>query len=166
MEAVSTVTVLAVLGSLTSNILYSAIDGYTSAATRGQLQGELSIGVDQIVRLLRAIERDSASGGEPAIVSVSPTSIVWNTNSSLTLSGTQLLHSDAGQPAVMLLDDVSAFSIQTYDEDDSILPGSMTGSACRAVRQIAVSISIQRFGTTESLSTTIFVRAAMQVTAP
>lgn len=161
-ELIATIVVLAVLGSITSLLVLNAVDGYSGAATLAQLHGEASIALDRAVRELRKIELDSvATGVAPNISSVTPTSIAWEPNSSLSLSGAQLMFVDNGATAAVLLDDVSALSITTYDESNASLPASLAGDQCDPIRRIALDVTLQRHGVSETLRTKVFIRSTL-----
>ena len=55
-ESMATVSVLAILGSITSFLVLDAVDGYTDASNSAQLHAELSIALDRAARELRMIE--------------------------------------------------------------------------------------------------------------
>ncbi len=161
-ELIATIVVLAVLGSITSLLILNAVDGYSEAATSAQLHGEASIALDRAVRELRKIELDSAATGvAPNISSVTPTSIAWEPSSSLSLSGAQLMFVDNGATAAVLLDDVSALSMTTYDESNTALAASLTGVACDPIRRVALEVTLQRHGVSETLRTKLFIRSTM-----
>src|SRR5258707_12521358 len=95
----------------------------------------------------RAIPLDpAATPAAPLISSVTPTSIAWNTNYSLALSGSQLRLVVAGGGASTLLDTVTGFSIQCYDQSNAPLATTLSGAGCSPVRRIAVSITVSRQG--------------------
>ena len=60
------------------------------------------------------------------------------------------------------MDDVSAFSVQTYDEDNAALGATLTGAACDPIRRIELDLTLQRSGVTTSLRTKLFVRSTMR----
>lgn len=161
-ESIAAIVVLAVLGSITSLLILAAVDGYSDAATSAQLHGEASIALDRAVRELRKIELDSAAAGvAPNISSVTATSIAWEPNSSLSLSGAQLLFVDNGAAAAVLLADVSALSIATYDESNTALAASLTGDQCDPIRRVALDVTLQRHGVSETLRTKVFIRSTL-----
>ena len=155
-ELIATMTILAALGSVVSVVIASSTDGYTRASTTAQLHSELSVALDRIDQMLRYIPN---IGGSPDITSLSGTSITWETDWSLNLNGAQLLLVKNGGTASVLLDDVSALSIQAYDESNAPLGASLSGTACGAIRRIAINITLTRNGVTEALRTRVFLRA-------
>ena len=161
-ESIATIVVLAVLGSITSLLIVNAVDGYSEAATSAQLHGESSIALDRAVRELRRIELDSAATGvAPNISSVTPTSIAWEPNSSLSLSGARLMLVDNGATAAVLLDDVSALSITTYDQSNTALAASLTADQCDPIRRIVIDVTLQRHGVSDTLRSKVFIRSTM-----
>ncbi len=161
-ESIATMVVLAVLGSITSMLILTEVDGYSDAATSAQLHGEASIALDRAVRELRKIDLDSAAAGvAPNISSVTATSIAWEPNSSLSLSGAQLMFVDNGAAAAIMLADVTAFSVGTYDEDNAALAASLTGDACDPIRRIVLDVTLARSGASESLRPKLFIRSTL-----
>ncbi len=155
-------TIIATLGSVASTLVYSAIRSYTDASTGAQLHSEVSIAMERMVRELRRIEEDSAlPGAQPRISSVSPTSIAWNGNWSLSLNGTDLELVEAGGMARVLQSGVTAFSIQTYNDANAALPGTLLGPACAVIQRIQLQLTASRQGATTTLRTKLFVRAVM-----
>ncbi len=115
-EAIATIVVLAIIGSIASLLILNAVDGYTDAATTAQLHIEASTAMDRIVRELRRVPLDSgAAGVAPDINDVTPTSITWGANGELSLTGNNLQVTTGGPPLGDLLDDVIAFTVQTYE---------------------------------------------------
>jgi prepilin-type N-terminal cleavage/methylation domain-containing protein len=167
-ESMATVVVLAIMGSLTSFLILDAVDGYTDASTSAQLHGELSVALDRAVREIRMIELDgTASGLAPNITDVTPTSIFWTDSDLdsylLQLSTTDLiLQIDNGLPAVLAAN-VSAFSVTTYDEDNSQLAATLTGDSCDPIRRVELEVTLQRGGVSESLRTRTFIRSTMSL---
>jgi prepilin-type N-terminal cleavage/methylation domain-containing protein len=167
-ESMATVAVLATLGSIASFLVLDAVDGYSETATSALLHAELSIALDRATRELRKIEPDAgAAGVAPNVTNVNAADndIQWTDSDSdaysLYQSGSSLmLEVDGGGPAV-LLDDLAAFTVLTYDEDNGPLAAPLTGAACDDIRRIALNVTVQRNGVTESLRTRVFIRSMM-----
>lgn len=160
-EVITAIVILGVLGSVASVILSSAVKSYDSAATQAQLQTELSIGMDRIDGELRAVALKSGSVA-PNITSVTGSSIAWNSNYSLSVSGTNLMFTDNGAAAAILLSNVTAFSVQACDESNTALAATLSGSACDAIRRIQIQITMQRNSVTESLRDKIFLHCMVE----
>jgi prepilin-type N-terminal cleavage/methylation domain-containing protein len=163
-EAISTVSVLAVLGSIASMLVVNSVNAFTQAATAAQLQTELSIALDRIDRHMRDVQLDASAGAgviAPDIASVSATSITWHTDYSLSFSGDQVLLVENGGTARILLDDVTSFIIQTCDDDDTPLSTTLSGAGCDPIRRIAVTATAQRSGVSQSLRMKAFIRSTM-----
>jgi prepilin-type N-terminal cleavage/methylation domain-containing protein len=161
-EAVAAMALVATLGSVSSMIIYTGITGYRDAVMRGQLHSEISAAFDRLTRALWSIGRDtSATVVAPNITSVTATSITWDTNWSLSLSGSQLMLSEAGGTARSILNDVTSFSIQCYNESNTALAASLSGSATQAIRRIQLQATVSRHGQTETLRTRVFIRSCM-----
>lgn len=156
-------TILAALGSVASSILMAAMNGYTNSAIGAQLQSDASIALDRIIRELRKVPRDSsASSNAPTISSVTASSIAFNTNYNLTRSGTTLNFVDNGAASRPLLQDVSSFAVQSYDESGTALATTLSGTACNAIRRIQITISLTRYGVSATVRTSLFIRPTME----
>ena len=161
-EAIATIVVLAIIGSIASLLILNAVDGYTDAATTAQLHIEASTTMDRIVRELRKIPLDSgAAGVAPDINDITTDSITWGANGEISLSGSKLQITTTGPPLRDILDGVTAFSVQTYDEDNAALAATLTGAACDPIRRIELDLTLQRNDQSASLRTKLFVRSTM-----
>ena len=161
-EAIATIVVLAVLGSLASTILIEASDGYFAGQVHAQLHTEASIAMDRIVRECRNIELDeSADDIAPDIDSVTDTSMTWTADNSLTLDGSNLLLTVGGGAPHVLLSDVSAFEIQTYDESNNALNQPRQAARCDSIRRVRIRLTVTRHGESETLRTKVFLRSTM-----
>ena len=168
-ESMATIVVLGVLGSAASFLVLDAVDGYMDAATRAQLHAELSIALDHALREIRKIELDSTAVGEvaPNITSISATSLVWENSaaqeSSLTLSGTDLLLKVAPAGAATLMTNVTDLTIKGYDDgvDPDTEVGPCPPPVCGTIRRISVEVTAERGGISESLRFKVFIRSTM-----
>lgn len=161
-EAIATIIILAIIGSMASMIIINAVDGYVDAATEAQLHMEASTAMDRIVRELRKIPLDSlAAGVAPDIDDVTATSITLASGTEISLSGNKLRLANAGPPAKDLLKDVTAFSVQAYDESNTALAASLSGAACDPIRRLELDLTLQRAGATATLRTKLFIRSTM-----
>jgi hypothetical protein len=164
----ATVAVLATLGSIASFLILDAVDGYSEASASAQLHAELSIAMDRAMREIRKIEPDTgAAVVAPNITDINAagSNIQWTDSDSdaysLYKSGSDLMLEVDGGGAAVLLSDVTAFTVQTYDEDDGVLANPLTGAACDDIRRVVLAVTVQRNAATESLRTKIFIRSMM-----
>ncbi len=159
-ELLCAMVILGVLGSVTAAIIARASASFSGAGIGGQLSSEASGALEVITRRLRDIDGVAASvPAAPSITSVSSSSIVFNTNSSFTLAGTQVLFSDAGTTSMPIANDVTTFSLTALDESGSAIALPVSGSDTAAIRRIGVTIALSRSGITETLRTQVFIRA-------
>ena len=162
-ESIAVMSVLAVIGSISSALIYTGVTSYRDASTLGQIHEEEATAMARLAVELRKIPLSSSAGTmAPLISSVTAASMAWNTNYSLTLTGSQLLLVEAGGASSVLLDNVTAFSITCYDESNAAMAASLSGAACYPIRRIAVSFTVSRQGTTDTLRTKFFIRSTMQ----
>ena len=161
-ELISTVVILAALGSVASGVILTAADGYVDGATRAQLHTELSTALDRCVREVRNIQLDGEAGGVgPDIDEVTATSMRWDDDWSISLTGERVMLTVDGGPAAVLLADVTSFGIQMWDEDDAALGATLSGSACDAIRRVRIDATVSREGVSERLRTKVFIRSTM-----
>ena len=165
-ESMGAVVIIAVLSGFASMIILNAVDGYTNAAVSAQLHAELSIALDRAQRELRKIELKSGSGNAPNITSVADTDIQWTDKDSdtyrLRQNGTTLeLTIDNAGPSILLAD-VTSFSVQTSDEDDDSLANPVSAGNLLLIRRVALSVTLQRSGVSETLQTNVFIRSTMR----
>lgn len=165
-EAVATMTVLAVVSVAASRIIFAATDAYAGSAARSHLSAEGSAAMERIAAELRAIPSRAGAPGTPWIDSVSANSVSWGGGSTLSRSGDRVLLAVDGDAARTLLSNVSAFSIACFDAADQPLPANLSGSACDAVRRIEITLTLSRSGVNETLRTRVFPRCATTGAAP
>lgn len=159
-EALATIVILATLGSLVSVIIVRAADQYSATAVAGRLQGQLNQAMERVYRELQSVP--ARAGATPVVAEIStvtPTSVTFRTNWTLSQSGGQLLLAEAGAAAQPLLTDVSAFSVQALDSQGTAMGSNLSGSACDPIRRLSITISTTRAGVTETLRTRVFIRA-------
>ena len=162
-ETIAVMSILGIVGSVSSLLIYSGVASYRGAAVLAQIHEEEATAMARLAVEFRKIPLDGTAGSmAPQISSVTATSIAWSTSYSLTLSGTQLRLVEAGGATSTLLDNVTAFSIQCYDEGNAALGASLSGAACYPIRRITVSFTVSRQGTTDTLRTKFFIRSTMQ----
>jgi len=156
-EAIATIVVLGVIGSLVSSIILRSINDYTTIATSAQAQADLSSAMDRLDRELREIALKSGGGVRPDITTAGVNSITYATSKVFALSGTTLNYTDSSG-TTPLLDNVSTFTIQAFDADNTSLGATVSGAACDNIRRLAITVAITRNNVTETLRTKVFLR--------
>ena len=161
-EMMAAMTIVAAVGSVPSAVIYSAIRSYQEASTRAVLHADAATALDDAFRLLSSISRDtSAAVVAPAISSLTATSVTWNTNFSLSLSGTQLMFSEAGATARPLLNNISSLTISAYDESNAALAATLSGASPQPIRRLQLQVTVTRNGISETLRMRVFIRSMM-----
>jgi prepilin-type N-terminal cleavage/methylation domain-containing protein len=160
-ETIATITVLAVLGSMASMLVMTSVNGFTGASTAAQLHTEASIALDRIDRAMRDIPNHPTVAGAADIASITASSITWQTNYSLSLSGGQLMLVENGGTSRVLLSDVASFSVQAYDESNTALASSLSGSACEPVQRVRFTVTLERNGVSHTLRSKVYLRGVM-----
>ncbi len=162
-EAITTIAILAAVMGVTSTLVHAAVGGYASASVRAQLHAEASMALDRITKELQKIPCDgAASGPAPDIDALTATSIAWSGDWSLTLSGSELLLAEDGAAARPILRDVSALALAAFDQSNTALGSSLSGSACEPIRRIQVQLTVTRQGVGATLRTRVFVRSTLE----
>jgi type II secretory pathway pseudopilin PulG len=161
-ETVAVISILAIIGSIVSAITYTASKSYSDAAFTAQLQAELSAAMARSIRELRYIPIDPNSAPVvPKIDSITASSINWNSNSSLSLSSGSLQLVLNGGTAETLLQNVTSFVVSTYDDSNTALGATLSGSGTNPVRRIQLQMTISRNGATQSLRSRVYLRGLM-----
>ncbi len=161
-EAIAALTIIAVLGSVSSRIVYSAISSVRDGSDRAQLHAEGCAAMETLLSALRDVSRTAAGGGN--ITSVTASSITYNTTQTVALSGTTLNFTDTAQSgtAQPMLRNVSSFAIQCYDQDGTALATSLSGSGIDPVRRVQITITLSKNGLSETIRSRVFLRNTMQ----
>jgi hypothetical protein len=166
-EAIATIAVLGVTGTVATGIIMTAVDGYLDASVSAQLHAELSVALDRCTREVRNIQLDdTVVTVAPDVDNVFPTAIRWDDNSIIGQSGTNLVLQINGGPPAVLVGDVVKFGIQAYDEANVALPSTLAGAACDPIRRFTIEIVASRNGRTQSLRSKLFIRSTMARAAP
>jgi prepilin-type N-terminal cleavage/methylation domain-containing protein len=166
-ETMATIAVLGILASIASHVLVESVGRCLDAMTAAQIHSELSVAMDRITREIRRINLDGGAGGvAPDINAVETDTLTWEDLDDDDYEvafggGTLTLQVDGGAPAV-LLTDVTACTIATFDEDNAPLGASLAGAACDDIRRVSVSVTVTRGGVSETLRTKVFIRATME----
>lgn len=169
-EALATITVLSMLGSMASFLILDAVDGYVDAATSSQLHAELAIALDRVTREIRKIDNDDTAGPtDPDIDTITRAgpneSMTWTDSGgdaySLGTTGTNLKLAVDGGAEEVLLGDVTAFTITVYDRDDGVITGNLSGTGCDPIRRVLLDVTLSRHNVTESLRSKVFIRSTM-----
>ncbi|MHC5002828.1 MAG: PilW family protein [Planctomycetota bacterium] len=161
-ELIATIVVLATVGTVASAIVMNATGGYVEASTAAQLHAEASVALDRIVRELRSMNLDTdATGIAPDIESIASSAITWNDDDTLTLTGSNLTLAEDGGSAVVLLGDVSAFTIAASDEDDASVPLPASAASCDPIRRLTITVTVTRHGVSETLRSKLYLRCTM-----
>ncbi|MBL8744835.1 MAG: type II secretion system protein [Phycisphaerae bacterium] len=162
-EVIAAMVIIGTLGGLSGAILYRGIEGYRRVAVQSELHAELAAAMDRIDRAIRAIPSLSGSG-DPSIKGVSPTSIDWDEatgGASLSLDAGTLLLALEGAEGVRLLEGVTGFNLQCFDQSNAPLASVLTGATAGNVRRIEITLSVGREGLTDTLRTRVFLRCTM-----
>lgn len=168
-ESIATIAVLAILGSIASFLVIDAVDGYVGATASAQLHSEGSIALDRIMRELRKIELDpdAAPTIAPHIDAATANSMNWDSATGAyslswsTTAGDPVMLAVDGGAAIILVDDVTGFTIDTFDHTNAPLPAVPTPAEREQIRRIAVSVTVLRSGITQSVQTKLFIRSTM-----
>lgn len=163
-EAIAAMVVIALVAGLAAPVLLRGAEAYTGTAVRSQLHADLASAMDRLDRALRETEIN-AGGDGPNVSEVTPASIAWSTPggaATLSLSGGDLRFAAPGEAPTTILSGVTGLTVRCFDESNSELAGTLSGSATAAVRRVEVSVSAERQGMSESLRLRVFLRCMMR----
>jgi prepilin-type N-terminal cleavage/methylation domain-containing protein len=161
-ELIATIVVIGTVGSVASLMVSSSVNGYVGASVQAQLHAELSVTLDRIDRELKRIPSEGSGAISPDIVSITPTLIQWTGNYRFHLSLGKLYYTDGGGTARILQEDVTAFNVQAFDQNNAAMSGTLNDAACDAVRRVQITVTVQRSGVTETLRSKFFLRCTME----
>ena len=162
-EAIATMAIISTLGSVAALVTARATDSYKAAANTAQLQTELSAAMDRVERTLRGIRRKTGVAAADISATTAP-SISWNAAGgacSLTLTSGQLVLAENGGAGAAILTDVSAFTVQCYDQSGIALGATLSGASCEAIRRVVITATLTRYGSTTTLRTGVYLRSTM-----
>ena len=160
-EAVATMSILAVVSLSASRIIFAAADAYAGEAVRAELTSELSTAMERIMTELRSIPDRDAAPGTPWIDSASVSGISFGGDSELELSGSQLELTVDGETTRTLVNNVTTLSLACFDEANQPLTLPLTGAGCDGIRRVEVSITRTRHGVAETLRSRVYLRCAI-----
>ena len=162
-EMVATITVLSVIGLAATGIIATATDSYVGMNTTARLHSEASVALDRIVRELRSVPlRTEGETSGPDLNAVRTDRVEWGDGESVFLNDqSQLMLAIAGGDADVLLEDVTGFEVQAFDDEGSALAASMSWPASADVQRISVAIETSRNGVQDRVRCLAFVRSAM-----
>lgn len=166
-EAITAITIVSVIGLLSTFVLTDTVDAYANASTRSELHLELSVALDQATRQLRSIPQDiSASSLAPDISNIESSSIDFGASGSLSLNGSDLVLTRPGQAPATIMPNVVTLDITAFDESNLSLTLPRSGAACDPIRRLAISITATQGTLTETLRTRLFIRSMALETGP
>ncbi len=158
-EAIASIVVLAVVASTSTSVVWAAVQSFEHGAETARLQSEASIAMERMIRDLRGVALNDSN--TPDISSVTDGSITWNGSTrSLALSGTDLVLTVNGAGRV-LLEGVTAFSVQAYNGANTAMATTLSGSACDPIRRLSLQVDVARGEASSSVRTKVFLRCMM-----
>lgn len=162
-ELIAAITILTFVALVSGSVLWTAIDAASRGGVQADLHSTISTAAEQVSRHLRNIPRKTLSPA-PDIASISPTSITWSSNTTLSLSGNNLVISIAGGPTRTLLQNVRALDLRAYDESNTALGANLAGAQCDSIRRISIRIEVSRGDGIEVVRTKVFIRSLISGT--
>ena len=162
------IVVIGILSSSAAYLILDSVDDYMDATLHAQLQDELSLALDRIVREIRWIELDPEIAGPIThITGYTASSLTWDdgptgsaVTHSVTMAGGELLLQADGFTGPILTDATSLI-IRAYDENNLYLSPPLTLAACAPIRRIEFTLGVTRSGVTDALRSKVYLRAAM-----
>ncbi len=161
-EAITTIAIVGVVGSIAVTLVRTAIDVYEDSAIRADLSTQLSTAMERVATELRTIGPSSASGSVgPDISALTSTSITFNSGAAartITRTGSNLLLTGGAASNIPLAQNVSTFTLQGYDKSNVALPASPSAGQIATLRRIEITLTATRGTVSETLRTRVFIR--------
>jgi prepilin-type N-terminal cleavage/methylation domain-containing protein len=132
-EVMVTVTVLAIIGSVTLPILHGATVNYGEMRRAQRASGHLVYAIDRVVRVLRELDEDPETGAL-ALESLSPTAIRATEGPVIELQSGLLTMTEPGGAARAICDHIELFEVRYLDD-----AGAQTNDPA-AVHVVEVSV--------------------------
>jgi prepilin-type N-terminal cleavage/methylation domain-containing protein len=163
-ESIAVIVILSIIATTAALLIGQMATMYRDRAVQGQLHVEASVALDRLMREIRAIENTDDEGTTiPNITGASTTEIQWGAGKLIDVdSGNLRLNAD-GTNTDILATDVSAIAFNYFDDTHtSLLSGSSVPSDdLGSIRRVSVSLTLSRYGETETLHTLVFLRSMM-----
>ncbi len=160
-EAIASIAVLAILGSLASTLIFTAADGYLSASTASRLHGEAGLALERAVHELRSVERrEYPSGSGPALENLTTDAITWHETEQLRRQGEQLiLRRD--EIDHVLAEHLTHFQVRAFDDENQPMSADLTGDEVAGVHRIELTLTLEKHGARVTVRTRVFPRGLL-----
>lgn len=159
-ELIATMTIISAASAVAATVISASARSYGDTARSSTLHASASAALERITKELQACPLDPAAPSPaPRITQVRRNSIDWGNGYRLTINARELRLTTPSQPAQAIAQDVTAFSIRTFDQNNQLLPANLNAVAARAVRRIEVTLTLTSGPTTETIRTRIAPRA-------
>jgi len=169
-EVIAVIVILGIVGGATSSLILTSVASFTDSSGRIQLHSEASVTLDRLVREFREIDPDPQAGPpHPDIAQAGRSSLRWSGGiRSVRLAGTTLLLDTDGVHEDVLCEGVSELTMNFMDESNRslLVAGAVPAGDLPSIQRIAIRLSVMRQGMTETLTTRVFIRAAMTGETP
>lgn len=166
-EMLASITIMAIVAGVGTGLIWQGVASCRTAANMPQTHAELSAAMERLTRELRSIEpRAGAAVAAPDIDAVAAGAMEWNAGDALSLEGTELMLTEDGGTARVLLRDVVSLAVRVYAEDGAEIATPIAGAACDPVRRVSLTIRVSRDGSTDTLRSQVFIRSLMAGAAP
>lgn len=161
-ETISAIVIISLIAGVSARIVTSAADAAAKGSTLARLESEASLALERVIAEWRQIRCvPGATTWSPDITSLSSNAISWKdiagNSRSLSLSGSTLQISGAAATNATLVDQVTSFTIEPFDQSD--LP--LTASAIPSIRRLRVTLTMTQGQAAITLRTKIYLRAAI-----
>lgn len=165
-ELIAAITITAFVAAVTTSVLWSAVNATAAGGIQADVHSSISTAAEQVIRHLRNIPKQQGKAA-PDIAYIKPGAIAWSTDTSLSLSGTDLVYTVAGGTPRTLLRGVQVFELRAFDESNVELARSLTGTDCDPIRRLSIRIEASRqdsMGGVELVRTKVFIRSLLSGT--
>ena len=157
-EAICSMTIVSIVAVGGMSSLVSAIAQYRDTVASTRLHADMSAAMDRVVKEIRSVGLNAA-GNAPAISSLTATSLSTVGGLVITLNASgSLMLTDPALPSqsYTLLDSVTTFSIQGFDQSNTAL--AMPVVAMSQLERAQITLTATRQGAVATLRTRVFLR--------
>jgi type II secretory pathway pseudopilin PulG len=159
-EAITTLVIIALIGTAASRILFQAFQALDNASTRTDLANTVASAMERVAGEIRTMEiKSGSSPATPDITACTASSITFKNTSAATrtisLSGSTIVITGSAATTQSIASGVTAFTIQTYDSSNTALPASPSAAQIDTIRRIQITITASVTNTSGTISETL-----------
>lgn len=162
-EVITCVSILAIISTVCSQIIFTATNAFTENALRAELHAQATTVMERLVRELQNIQRDTINTATvPNISAFTASNITWNTQYSPSgqISGAApaSLTSSFSPGNTGSLGPSVSVTLAYFDKDNATVA---VGGNASLIRRIQITVTITNGSMSESLRTKVYLRSML-----